>query len=156
MAQVLCILTSFWVMCASKNWLKHFQMIKKGWKRPQKVFQPAFRCAQHLKAGWKGSTDKPAWLFYTCDGWKMRCELILPRNEMRGEITECYFYQTLSVSNIGESGSDSRFVLEVIIKALISKSSQSSILKTPNRLHPIHDFPPESSLSEYLNFHTCL
>ena len=57
---------------------------------------------------------------------------------MRGEITECYFYQTLSVSNIGESGSDSRFVLEVIIKALISKSSQSSIMITLNCAHSNH------------------
>ena len=53
-------------------------------------------------------------------------------------------------------GPDSRFVLKAIIKALISKSSRSSKLKTPNRLHPIHDFQPNLSLPEYLNFHTCL
>ena len=45
---------------------------------------------------------------------------------------------------------DSRFILSAIIKALISKSSPSSILKTPNRLHPIHNFQPYLSLSEYL------
>ena len=33
-------------------------------------------------------------------------------------------------------GPDSRFVLEAIIKALISKSSQSSIKKKPNLVHP--------------------
>ena len=38
-------------------------------------------------------------------------------------------------------GPHSRFVLEAIIKALISsKSSWSSILKTLYDLHPIHDF----------------
>ena len=40
------------------------------------------------------------------------------------------------VPNFGESGSQ----LEEIIKALISKSSRSSILKTPNCLHPIYNF----------------
>ena len=39
----------------------------------------------------------------------------------------------------------SRFVLKAIITALISKSSQSLIMKTPNRVHPIHDFQPDSS-----------
>ena len=47
-------------------------------------------------------------------------------------------------------GPDSRFILKAIIKALISKLSRSSILKTPNRLHPIHNFQPDSSLSNYL------
>ena len=46
---------------------------------------------------------------------------------------------------------NSRFVLKVIIKSLISKLSLSSILKTPNRLHPIYDFQPNLSVSEYLN-----
>ena len=27
-------------------------------------------------------------VFYTCDGWKMWCEVILLRNKVRGEITE--------------------------------------------------------------------
>ena len=31
--------------------LKRFKMNNKGWKRPQKVFQPAFVCMQHPKAG---------------------------------------------------------------------------------------------------------
>ena len=56
------------------------------------------------------------------------------------------------VPNFGESRSQ----LEAIIKALISKLSRSSILKTPNCLHPIHNFQPDSSLSKYLNFHMCL
>ena len=30
-------------------------------------------------------------------GEKMRCEVILRRNVMRGEITEYYFYRTLSI-----------------------------------------------------------
>ena len=29
-------------------------------------------------------------------GWKMRCEVILQRNEMRSEITKYYFHQALS------------------------------------------------------------
>ena len=58
--------------------------------------------------------------------------------------------------NFSKSGQDSRFVLQGIIKALISKSSRSLIWKTPNSLQPIHDFQPNSSLPEYLNFHTCL
>ena len=37
---------------------------------------------------------------------------------------------------------NSRFVLEANIKALISNSSWSSILKISNCLHPIHDFQP--------------
>ena len=32
----------------------------------------------------------PALNFYTHDGWKMCCEVILLRNEMMGEITECF------------------------------------------------------------------
>ena len=47
-------------------------------------------------------------------------------------------------------GSHSRFVLEAIVKALISKLSRSPILKTPNRLHLIHNFQPNLSLLEYL------
>ena len=31
----------------------------------------------------------------------MRCEVILPRNEVRGEITEYYFYPTLSIYEHG-------------------------------------------------------
>ena len=57
---------------------------------------------------------------------------------------------------LANRGRDSRFVLEAIIKALISKSSRSLILKTPNCLHTIRYFQPDSSLSEYLNFHMCL
>ena len=68
-------------------------------------------------------------------------------NDFQNTVLSC-------VSNFGKSGS--RLEVSNYEKALISKSSRSSILKTPNRLHPIHDFPPESSLSEYLNFHTCL
>ena len=34
---------------------------------------------------------------YICKGWKMRCTLILPRIEVRGQITKCYFYRTLSI-----------------------------------------------------------
>ena len=39
------------------------------------------------------------------------------------------------VQTSGIRGPDSRFVLEAIIKALIFKSSRSSIMKTPNCLH---------------------
>ena len=53
-------------------------------------------------------------------------------------------------------GPNSRFDLEAIIKALISKSSQCSILKTHNRLHPIPNSQPDSSLPDYLIFHTCI
>ena len=53
-------------------------------------------------------------------------------------------------------GPHSRFVLGVIIKALIFMSSRNSILKIPNCLRPIHDFQPDSSLPNYLNFHMCL
>ena len=49
-----------------------------------------------------------------------------------------------------------RFILEAIIKALISKSSRSSIMITLNRVHSNHDSHPDSNLSDYLNFHTCL
>ena len=35
--------------------------------------------------------------FYTCDGRKMWYEVFSPRNEIKGEIDECYFYQTLSI-----------------------------------------------------------
>ena len=42
-------------------------------------------------------------------------------------------------------GPDSRFVLKAIIKALISKSSRSSIMKTLNRVHPIHNNQPDLS-----------
>ena len=31
------------------------------------------------------------YLVSTCDGWKMQCELILPRNKIKGEIAERYF-----------------------------------------------------------------
>ena len=34
------------------NHWKRFKMNKKGWKRLEKVFWPAFRCCKHLKAGW--------------------------------------------------------------------------------------------------------
>ena len=34
-----------------QNLPKTFEMNKKGWKWPKKVFQPAFRCAQHPKTG---------------------------------------------------------------------------------------------------------
>ena len=37
-------------------------------------------------------------------------------------------------------GLNSRFVLKAIMKALISKSSQSAIMKNPNHVHPIHEY----------------
>ena len=69
---LLCILTSFWVLRAPESWSNFFSVqfqtffvdfrreisekgkkwtnkLENGWK---KVVQPAFRCAQHLKAGW--------------------------------------------------------------------------------------------------------
>ena len=50
-------------------------------------------------------------------------------------------------------GLDSRFVLKAIIKALISKSSRSSILKTPNCLHSTPKCStPNSQLSAQLEF----
>ena len=52
-------------------------------------------------------------------------------------------------------GPNLRFVLEASIKALISKSSQSSIMITLNRVHSIHDSQPDLNLSDYLNFQTC-
>ena len=65
-------------------------------------------------------------------------------------------YSNTVIQTSGNWGPDLSVILEVIIKAPISKLSRSSILKTPNHLHPIHDFQPDTSLSEYLNFHTCL
>ena len=35
----------------------------------------------------------------------MKCELILPRNEMRGEMTKYWFYQTLSMNNLNTKSS---------------------------------------------------
>ena len=51
-------------------------------------------------------------------------------------------------------GPETRFLLEAIIKALIFKSSRYSIMRTHNRLHPIPDYQPDSSLLDYLIFHT--
>ena len=67
---MLYILTSFQVLCAPGSWPNTFLAVfnlfclfqmffsdflpeikKKGWKRPIKVFQPAFGCAKKLKAG---------------------------------------------------------------------------------------------------------
>ena len=53
-------------------------------------------------------------------------------------------------------GPDSRFVLETFIKALISKSSRCSILKTHNHLQLIPDSQPDSSLPDSLIFHTSI
>ena len=53
-------------------------------------------------------------------------------------------------------GFGSRFILEGIIKALITKSSRSLIMTTLNRVRSILYSQPDSSLSDYLNFHTCL
>ena len=36
-------------------------------------------------------------MFYICDVWKMWCEVVLPKNKIRGETTEHYSYQTLSI-----------------------------------------------------------
>ena len=55
------------------------------------------------------------------------------------------WHQTLA-----NRGPDSRFVLKAIIKALISKSSRCSILKTHNSLYLIPDSQPDSSLPNYL------
>ena len=32
-----------------------------------------------------------------CDGWKMKFEVVLPSNKVKGEFTEHYFFQTLSL-----------------------------------------------------------
>ena len=37
-------------------------------------------------------------LFYTCDGWNMKSKAFSLQNKIRGEITECYFYQALSLN----------------------------------------------------------
>ena len=39
----------------------------------------------------------PVLNFYTHDEWKMKWKVILLRNLMRSKISECYFYQTLSI-----------------------------------------------------------
>ena len=54
------------------------------------------------------------------------------------------------VQTSANRGLDSRFILEAIIKALISKSSRCSILKTHNYLCPIPDSQPDSSLPNNL------
>ena len=41
----------------------------------------------------------PVLNFCNGDGWKMGCEVILPRYEMKGQFTECNFYQTLSMND---------------------------------------------------------
>ena len=41
-------------------------------------------------------------------------------------------------------------------KDLISKSSRSLIIITPNHVHSNHNSQPDSNLSDYLNFHICL
>ena len=33
-------------------------------------------------------------------GWKIKCGVILPQNEMWGAIDECNFYQTMSINVI--------------------------------------------------------
>ena len=65
----------------------------------------------------------------------------------RGSIGNIYYNQTLA-----NWGPDSRFVLEAIFKALISKSSRSSIFNTPYGLHPITNSKPHL----ILNFHMCI
>ena len=49
---------------------------------------------------------------------------------------------------------DSRLVLEAIIKALISKSSQSLIRNIPNHVYLIHPFQPNSIKSETCKVNT--
>ena len=39
----------------------------------------------------------PVLNFYTCDGWKKRCKVILLKRSWKGEIIEFYFCQTLSI-----------------------------------------------------------
>ena len=43
--------------------------------------------------------EKPwfCWTLTLAKGEKMKCEVILPRNEMKGEIIEYCFYQTLPI-----------------------------------------------------------
>ena len=62
-----------------------------------------------------------------------------------------HWFQTLAYQ-----GPNSRFVLKAIIKALISKSSQNSMLITLNHVHTNNDSQPNLNQSDYLNFHTCL
>ena len=53
---------------------------------------------------------------------------------------------TQSHQTLMNRGPDSRFVLEAIIKALISKSSQSLIMVILNRVHSNHISQPELNL----------
>ena len=57
-----------------------------------------------------------------------------------------------TVQTLANWGPNSRFILEAIIKALIFKS----ILITLNGVHSNHNSQPDSNLSDYLNFLTCL
>ena len=63
---------------------------------------------------------------------------------------ECQKVKTSNVKQIlANWGPNSRFAPEAIIRALISKLSRCSILKTRNHLNPIHDSQPNWSLPDY-------
>ena len=60
---MLCISASFWVLAAPKSWLKHLFQFWNYWKRLKngwKMFQPAFGCCKHPKAGWN-TQQIPDW-----------------------------------------------------------------------------------------------
>ena len=63
--QLLCISTSFQLLRAPESWSKPekaLKLTKKVEKRLKKRFRPAFRCAQHPKAG--QNTQQPATALY--------------------------------------------------------------------------------------------
>ena len=71
------------------------------------------------------------------------------KSQKKNYVLSCSLFQTSA-----NQGPNMRFILGAIIKALISKLSQSSIMITLNCVHLNHDFQPNSNLSDYLNFHT--
>ena len=71
-------------------------------------------------------------------------------------VQEIVFQLTDTKPTLANQGPDSKFVLGAIIKALISKLSRCSLLKNHNRLHPIPNSHADSSLPDYLIFHTCI
>ena len=78
-----------------------------------------------------------SFLFVLVKASKLRCRQNTTRQRL---FTTNFVNQTLA-----NQGPDSRFVLEVIFRVVISKLSWSSIMSTLNCVHLILYFQPESS-----------
>ena len=71
--------------------------------------------------------------FYICMGWKMRCEVILQRNEMRSEITKYYFHRTRSINECSLTCSNDVSLLSD------SGRAEDSLDIAPTDLSPLPD-----------------